>query len=258
VKFAYTHNEVTGLFDIYLVVLEGEASHRKELIQFNSQISMFAPKGSSIEIVKSYMPKSPEENSVNWEISNYLDDVKGHKDQVLFSIKPALTKNGYYLPIKEGDSIKLFSIRVENKNKLSPSSLRFYRNGFDITAEDAYGSDFSNGFTMGGTSQLYKEVLIDDSHIQPQISTGANEISIYPIPASNVLTVKVICEEGSSIVGDLYDMNGALLTTGILQNKRSSKTNLFPISLTGLSGVYYLRLNIDGEIYNRPIIMVKP
>jgi hypothetical protein len=72
------------------------------------------------------------------------------------SITPSLSPAAFYNDLKEGDEVKLFSLKItpvkdcgenvlifENNSRITSSSL-----GMD-------GGDFSNGFTMGDVSQKY-------------------------------------------------------------------------------------------------------
>ena len=55
-----------------------------------------------------------------------------------------------------GDTVRVFSFAVDNVFNCS-QGIRIYENGVDPPSSEPSmnGADFSNGFTLGGTSQLY-------------------------------------------------------------------------------------------------------
>jgi hypothetical protein len=255
VNYDLKYDPVAKLHDVYLIVSQGSASKRNQLIQFNSQISFFAPKGSIFEIERSYLPLYSDGMPMNWEISNIVDDIKSMTNEMLISVKPSLSKTSFYTPLSENDTVKLFSIKNISKSQ-KQNTLRLYKNLSGLPSTENHGSDFNNGFTIGSVKQVYKE-----DHKVDQIITKISEqddINIYPVPATDLITISIICNEGAKIFGDLIDPIGRVVHSRIINENRSNAINLYTISLSCSTGIYTLRLNVDGRSYDYTIPIVNP
>lgn len=161
VDYSLRYNSETCLFDCYLIINEGETKTTVSRAQFNSQVTIVVPVTSNVFIEESYMPlkdnqvfKSTE--SVSWEITNELEQPADLKNSRLVSISPVLAPTAFYNNIKQGDEIKLFSLKV-NPIVNCAEGVRLFDNQKDPNSgsKGMMGADFSNGFTIGEIGQKY-------------------------------------------------------------------------------------------------------
>lgn len=161
VNYKLQYNNESGLFDCYLVVNEGSAKKTRDRAQFNAQITLVAPTQSNIYITESYMPLIDNQDSrsevpANWEVSNEIESPNQLEDSRLVSIFPELLPTAFYNDLNVGDEVRLFSFKVTPMVDCA-KDIRFYNNDQDPTSivKGMGGSDFRNGFTMGGVNQKY-------------------------------------------------------------------------------------------------------
>ena len=161
VDYSLRYNSETCLFDCYLIINGGETKTTVSRAQFNSQVTIVVPVTSNVFIEESYMPlkdnqvfKSTE--SVSWEITNELEQPADLKNSRLVSISPVLAPTAFYNNIKQGDEIKLFSLKV-NPIVNCAEGVRLFDNQKDPNSgsKGMMGADFSNGFTIGEIGQKY-------------------------------------------------------------------------------------------------------
>jgi Secretion system C-terminal sorting domain len=97
-------------------------------------------------------------------------------------------------------------------------------------------------------------------------STGVNEVrslanayhtQFYPNPASDLLNIYFELQKSSSVVAELFDINGRKISTTNSINK-SSGTNQLEMDLGNVSsGIYFCALTIDGQKIVRKISVIK-
>ncbi len=162
VKYALAFNDNTQLYDCYLVVSEGSTSKIHERIQFNSQFSIVVPSRKKLGLVKTYMPIILNDNTPQkWVVSSKVLSPEVTPENDYYVITPMLAPTSLYEELKDGDVVKLFSIKVIGGHELL-EGVRLYDNDSDpkYTDNGMEGADFSNGFTMGGTRQLYSGNMV--------------------------------------------------------------------------------------------------
>jgi hypothetical protein len=161
VNYKLQYNSETCLFDCYLVVNGGVAKKTLHRAQFNAQITVVAPLVSNVYITESYMPLINNQDSrstqpAQWFVSNEIESPHQLKESRLVSIFPELLPTAFYNEINPGDEVKLFSFKVTPTLDCA-KDVRLYDNNEDPSSigKGMAGSDFSNGFTMGGVEQKY-------------------------------------------------------------------------------------------------------
>jgi hypothetical protein len=161
VNYKLQYNSETCLFDCYLVVNEGAAKKTLHRAQFNAQITLVAPQESNVHIIESYMPLINNQDSrstqpAEWEVSNEIESPNQLKGSRLVSIFPELLPTAFYNEINAGDEVKLFSFSVTPTLDCA-KDVRLYNNNEDPSSigKGMAGSDFRNGFTVGGVEQKY-------------------------------------------------------------------------------------------------------
>lgn len=213
VNYKLQYNNDSGLFDCYLVVNEGSAKNTRDRAQFNAQITLVAPKASNVYITESYMPLINNQDSrstvpANWEVSNEIESPNQLKEMRLVSIFPELLPTAFYNDINTGDEIKLFSFKVTPMVDCA-KDIRFYNNNQDPASvgKGMGGSDFRNGFTIGGVDQKYagnsatvfpnKPVITDvDFSMKSRVSL---DVKMAPFAGSSIqkdLTYTVVAPNG--------------------------------------------------------------
>ena len=161
VNYKLQYNSETCQFDCYLAVNEGAAKKTLHRAQFNAQITIVAPLASNIHITESYMPLINNQDSrstqpAQWELSNEIESPNQLKEFRLVSIFPELLPTAFYNEVNAGDEVKLFSFSVTPTLDCA-NDVRLYNNDEDPSSigKGMAGSDFRNGFTMGGVDQKY-------------------------------------------------------------------------------------------------------
>ena len=161
VNYKLQYNSETCLFDCYLVVNEGAAKKTLHRAQFNAQITVVAPVASNVHITESYMPLINNQDSrstqpAQWELSNEIESPHQLEGSRLISIFPELLPTAFYNEVNAGDEVKLFSFSVTPTLECA-KDVRLYNNIEDPSSigKGMAGSDFRNGFTIGGVDQKY-------------------------------------------------------------------------------------------------------
>lgn len=180
VDYSLRYNSETCLFDCYLIVNEGKTKSTVSRAQFNSQVTIVVPVTSSVYVEESYMPLRDNQEfrsnePVAWEITNELEKPSDLSNSRLVSISPVLAPTAFYNQIKQGDEIKLFSIKV-NPIVDCAKDVRLFDNQKDPNsgAEGMMGADFNNGFTIGGVEQKYAGNSLNESPKGPVFVSLAN------------------------------------------------------------------------------------
>ncbi len=165
VQYALLLNPNTNLFDSYIYIHKGQANTVRERIQFNAQYSILVPTGAVVGIESSHMPLTNNqtftgEQPLKWTISSKLRSPKINPEFDFYSITPTLAPIGFYNKLKQGDLIKLFSLKIEGEN-VDFSQVRLFDNHADSKSFNTgiKNGDFSNGFTLGGYHQLFNGII---------------------------------------------------------------------------------------------------
>lgn len=177
VDYSLRYNNETCLFDCYLIVNKGKTKSTVSRAQFNSQVTIVVPVTSNVFVEESFMPLRDNQafrssEPVSWEITNELEQPADLSNSRLVSISPILAPTAFYNQIKEGDEIKLFSLKV-NPIVNCGEDVRLFDNQKDPNSGSAgmMGADFSNGFTMGGVAQKYEGNSLSEGPSIPVFET---------------------------------------------------------------------------------------
>jgi len=161
VNYRLKFNEKTNLFDCYLVIKDGNATTLRDRAQFNAQYTILVPTGSNVEMVKTYMPLQNNQNytgfqPMEWSLANSIRRPGADPFYDFVSIVPSLSPASFYNDLKEGDEVRLFSLKVTPITECG-ASVKIFDNGADLNSgsRGMDGGDFSNGFTIGGVEQKY-------------------------------------------------------------------------------------------------------
>lgn len=157
VLYHVEYNDETNLHDCSIVINSGSATSVAQRIQFNSQYSLIVPAGSDLEIVETYNPLLDNidyngTDPIDWAISMTSMSPSNFPNNDFYSIVPNLDELSNYNNLTAGDTVKLFSVLssvgcIEALRPLDPSE-------YDLA--DGTGSNYANGFTIGGVQQLYQ------------------------------------------------------------------------------------------------------
>ena len=161
VSYQMRYDTVACRYDCYIIIEGGMATAAPHRAQFNAQYSIVMPNG--VNIVGSPINHMPLQNNQNytgtvplkWVVSSTV--VHPTDGNTYVSIVPTLSPTSFYNDVFTGDSIKIFSLNMSETTNCA-DGIRIYINGVDPDSSDPGmgGGDFSNGFTMGGVSQLYQ------------------------------------------------------------------------------------------------------
>ena len=164
VQYAIDYNSDAKLFDCYLYILEGDASTVQERVQFNAQYSVIVPKGTKVNVDHSNMPLVYNQNfegtqPMEWAISSQIKSPIIIPEVDIYGITPSLAPAGFYNILSKEDLIRLFSLRIEGEN-VNLNNVRLFNNDHDPKSNELgmQNGDFSNGFTIGGFSQVYRGI----------------------------------------------------------------------------------------------------
>lgn len=165
IQYAILLNSESSLIDCYMYVHEGQANTSRERVQFNAQYSLMIPTGAEVDIASSYMPLVANQNlaggqPLKWIISSKLNSPEINPGFDFYGITPTLAPAGFYNNLKQGDLVKLFSLKITGE-EIDLNMVKIYDNDSDPKSFDQgmKNGDFSNGFTMGGYQQLYNGII---------------------------------------------------------------------------------------------------
>ena len=166
VSYALSFNASTSSYDCFLIIDEGETFSKMHRIQFYSQVSIVAPTGSNLVVSNSYMPfggnnTKKSRNSVEWLIADIVSSPIEDSIHDYYSISPNIYQTTFYDNISEGDKLRLFSVKaISNENEIV--NIRLYENGVGKEIKDI---DFSNGFSLGGSNQIFKGIKRENEEV---------------------------------------------------------------------------------------------
>lgn len=161
VKYSLKYNVETDVFDGFLIIAGGSATSVIQRIQFNAVYSLVVPTGTKFHISERYMPLQSNQNYAGtvpceWKIATSVLSPEAKPTRDFYAIVPSLFPTSHYNNLNQGDTIKLFSIKMDTIVGCA-SDIRLFENDSDpdSSAPGMQGSDYSNGFTVGGITQLY-------------------------------------------------------------------------------------------------------
>jgi hypothetical protein len=184
VKYFIKYNTTTCNFDCYIKITAGAQTTTNAALraQFNSQYSVVAPFGTTVNVVQNFMPLQGNLSGTCtncqpavWTASTTVnDDCTTNRTYV--SITPSLSPTPFYNIINLNDEIKLFSISVTPFTQCA-DSIRLYINGVDPSSSSCgmQGGDFSQGFGIGGTTEDFQGLLPNTLPPQPVLSSGMQQ-----------------------------------------------------------------------------------
>ena len=235
------------MYDMSIIINSGQASTIAQRAQFNCQISIVIPTGESFQIMEEYMPLINNQNytsttPTNWGVISAIASPSSQPENDFYAIAPALSPTSFYNDLETGDIVKLFSFKVGSSNMYDPS-VRFYENGEDPSDQDGgmNGSDFSNGFTMGGPVQIYNGnqeedcftiTSTDDSFVKEQ------SFKAYPNPFHSSIQIK---SEVNSII-NIIDQLGKTVKTVSIPEAQITSIHLDELP----NGIYFIERRFEG------------
>jgi hypothetical protein len=188
VKYQIRYNTTTCLFDCCLIVHEGQARTPQQRAQFSSQFTVIVPAGSEVEIASNRNPIQSNQTytgklPATWLNGSTTLNPESLKGSDIYGFTPSLTPTSFYNNLNKGDTVVLFSLRI-NTLKECASGIRLFENGVDpgSGAPGLGGGDYSQGFTIGNTDQKFIE----------------NALTIYP-PLPVVTEFSTSCQSGLEI-----------------------------------------------------------
>ncbi len=187
-SFSIKYNHKNETFDTYLKVEKGSTDVRRQLTQFNSQLSVITPQNAKVKVTKSYYPITDDKQPSAWIYSNQIRSLGERSGSGVHSFVPSISPTSFYNDIKEGDEIILFSFTVSPKPSCD-NEVRLYDNKSDRKNSlfNFQGADFSNGFAMGSPDQLNNNDAIVENILMPKGSFPKNENKITSIDNVSVL-----------------------------------------------------------------------
>lgn len=112
---------------------------------------------------------------------------------------------------------------------------------------------FTYDLTGNRTSTLLSIMHADSLSKSIDNKSQSAGISVYPVPAKKSLFVKLKSESFNSAKATIYSINGILMMSSRIE-KRITEIDITRIP----SGIYFLKVYCDDEIYSWKIIKLNP
>jgi hypothetical protein len=162
VDFQTKYNDVDCLWDFYIIIQEGTATTIPQRAQFNSQYSVVLPTGTVITGAPiNYMPLQNNQSytgtvPLKWTLGTPVVNPPASPGNDFYGITPTLSPASFYNNLGPGDTIRIFSLDISPITACG-DGIRLFDNDTDPSSSDPGmgGGDFSNGFTIGGSTQTY-------------------------------------------------------------------------------------------------------
>jgi hypothetical protein len=175
VDYLLKYDSTSCWYDFHIIIQEGMAVTVLQRAQFYSQISLVIPTGTPIAIEDKYMPLQGNQSYTGtvplpWALGTPVVNPPASPGNDFYSIVPILSPASFYNDLAPGDTIKLFSVSVSG-DTICGQGIRLFDNAVDpgSDAPGMGGGDFSNGFTIGGSTQLYNENAPIEGPMPPEI-----------------------------------------------------------------------------------------
>jgi len=161
VKYHLAFDDSTCWYDFSIIIDEGFAEGIGQRTQFNAQISFVVPTGSVVSIADKYLPLKDNQSytgtePMNWFFGPTISNPAASPGNDFFSVNPTLVPTSQYNNIYAGDTLKLFSLDIDSPLACG-EGIRLFENGVDpdSNGEGMNGADYTQGFTLGGVTQIY-------------------------------------------------------------------------------------------------------
>lgn len=188
VNYRLVYNVDSCWYDALLIINAGSATTAAQRTQFNSQFSVVVPTGTSVTVARTYWPKVgnatySSTTPTAWNKTSIILSPAAAPESDFYSLVPVIAPAAHYNNLNSGDTIKLFSLNVSSITDCG-SGIHIFENGVDPSSSAAgmQGSDFSNGFTIGGGLQRY----------------NANSTQLHP-PSPVLVNALTSCSTGIEI-----------------------------------------------------------
>jgi len=252
VDYMMKYNCETNKYDVSLNILEGSASTIPQRAQFNAQISIVVPAGEAIVITNKYMPLQSNQNydgtaPLDWGLSNPIFTPAAQPENDFYSVVPKLAPASFYNNMQQGDKVTLFSFTSGATGQYN-ENVRFFKNGTDPnhTSPGMGGGDFSNGFSIGGSTQLYNG-NIEESCLTAVGENIEIEANVYPNPFASQFTIELPTDIKSIRI---INSEGKVH----YQSANKSKGIIIINAYDYTSGIYYLRIETENGITSRRLV----
>ena len=162
VDYQIKYNTDNCLWDFYIIIQEGTATIIPHRAQFNSQYSIVLPTGTVISgSPTNYMPLQNNQSytgtvPLKWTLGTPVVNPAASPGNDFYGITPTLSPASFYNNLAPGDTVKIFALNISPITECGVG-VRLFINGSDpaSNAPGMGGGDFSNGFTIGGSTQIY-------------------------------------------------------------------------------------------------------
>lgn len=161
VNYFMKYNETTCLFDFCIIIKEGQATTMQQRVQMNAQYSVVVPTGSTVTVAAKHNPLQSNQNytgtiPMDWQIGSTVYSPAAMPESDFYSIVPTLSPTSFYNNLYVNDTIRLFSLNISPVGDCA-KGIRIFHNQQDPgpQAPGMNGSNFSNGFTIGGIQNKY-------------------------------------------------------------------------------------------------------
>ncbi|MGB4841253.1 MAG: Ig-like domain-containing protein [Saprospiraceae bacterium] len=175
VNYRLKYNADSCRYDAYIVINSGTATTTAQKTQFNAQYTIVLPQSDSIvaDSITSYAPfvataAGLSTDPMRWKISTQVKAPAAAPNNRFYSITPSIPPTSRYsADLGPGDEILIFSFKVSNITSCG-DFIRIWDNDLDPDSGDSgmQGSDYDNGFTLGGNTQLYNA---NSTQVQPPL-----------------------------------------------------------------------------------------
>ncbi|MBK8373262.1 MAG: T9SS type A sorting domain-containing protein [Saprospiraceae bacterium] len=177
VQYFMKYNEEKCLFDFHIVIKEGRAISGQHRAQLNAQYSVIVPAGSTVIMAEKHMPlqSNLQYNGtvpMDWKLASTILAPAVQSESDFYSIVPTLAPTSFYNNLNQNDTVKLFSLSITPITDCG-KGVRIFNNQTDPgpLAAGMNGSNFSNGFTIGGIANKYDSNLASEMPKRPVITS---------------------------------------------------------------------------------------
>jgi len=215
VDYKLKFNEERCTYDVYLVINSGSGSGPAQTIQSSSQLTIVTPHGVSVSVDTTYNPKignwplGTGTQPAGWDQGNQLLAPTVNPTKDFYAFKPDINPVARYDALQVGDEVRLMSLNITPLPH-GINGVRLFENGVDPGSEapGMGGADYSNGFTIGSSTQRY----------EANEPTEGPEEHITTDSQFNVLVDDVVelvsnsAGTWESLDNDVAEVNGEMLT----------------------------------------------
>ena len=247
------YNCETNQYDVSLVIVDGSALTLPQRAQFNAQISIVVPTGETVSITEMNMPLQNNQNyngtePLIWHLGTPIVAPAAQPENDFIGITPTLSPASFYNDLVPGDVVKLFSFIAGSSGQYD-ENVRFFKNGVDPASNmpGMGGGDFSNNFTMGGSSPIFNETTVE-SCVTHTETIQPLELNIFPNPFQNQFTIELLTNIRYI---QIIDTKGQVHYT----SENLSEGILIINANDFAEGIYYTRLvSENGQVSSKRIV----